>query len=349
MAEIAHNELCFAHEIYQEYFAAIEIDNKINSDSKLMDLLAADPLWEEPLILLFRPYKFRIDFIKDISFNSPLLAAKSLTSSVKDESGIDQCVAKKAANIASQFNTKGENANSLLALVELGEFRVLGQILNNIIPPTRLHREAIESAINKGNAKQILGFLETLIEVNGLSNSLFDWAVAALEEKQFQNLDDDLCNRVIDLSAILRKEGRYLALVKLISCYYPVFEKVFSSHIIEEMLKSGEYLCVKKALILIKEQNYEKEFPPSFIVKKLLEIGSKPSINLALNKIDEHELKQEFTPSELIKILLEIGGPHRLNKAVKLIKGHCNDKNFLRSEIVSKLLKQGDRQCIDQQ
>lgn len=77
-------ELTFGHELYQEYFAALELSVRGTRDPTLFGRLGADAAWREPILFLFSLEMNIAQIHKAVSLVKPSLVAEGIKESAKD-------------------------------------------------------------------------------------------------------------------------------------------------------------------------------------------------------------------------------------------------------------------------
>lgn len=140
------DELSFTHEMYLDYFAAVEIGNRAQLEPFLVDNLQADPRWEEPLILYSGITGTRNQFISQISRLNPILAARSIASSAAPEVDL-----RRSINRIPEF---GEvvSADSMHAHAELKDWDWLVEAIQRTEAFDDSQAEAMEKADSQVNA-----------------------------------------------------------------------------------------------------------------------------------------------------------------------------------------------------
>jgi predicted RNA-binding protein with RPS1 domain len=172
--------MSFTHEMYQEYLAAVEIENRVTADRSFLLSLQGSEHWEEPLVLFSGITSERTKFIREIAGVNPLIAARALTSAVDSENYLRSEIILAARKTAAEFSEADHAARALVALVELKDFDGLKVVLDKIEKPTKHHRRAIQEAISRANSHQVLDLLASLEHKR--NRILLSWAVASTHQ-----------------------------------------------------------------------------------------------------------------------------------------------------------------------
>jgi hypothetical protein len=173
----------FAHEMYQEYFAAAELLRRRGEEPGLVETLRRDPFWEEPLILYAGLAPDADEVIRAMSLDQPLLAARSLTSQLIPAAEVQADVVARAEAAARHFKDREGSSAGLLALVELGEMDRLLGIFGEIPVPTKNHKKVVRRVVTQVDVEAGVRFLLALATVGppGLAASASDAFAARLD------------------------------------------------------------------------------------------------------------------------------------------------------------------------
>lgn len=164
----------FAHEMYQEYFAAVELLRRRGEEPGLVDALRRNPFWEEPLILYAGLAPDGDEVIRAMGRDQPLLAARSLTSQLEPAAEVQADVVARAENAARIFYGAERSSAGLLALLELGDVQRLQRIFLGIDAPTRTHKRVVEQVVCRLEFQSAVRFLLALAELR--RSEIFTWA-----------------------------------------------------------------------------------------------------------------------------------------------------------------------------
>jgi len=109
-------DISFAHEMYQDYFAALEIQDRLGRDPLFLETLHDDPRFEEPLVLCSELVGDYDAFIDEVSRLNPSLGARIVAQSTTDRRGLLRPLLP----------------DGLLALIELGDSERIGAAVTSI-------------------------------------------------------------------------------------------------------------------------------------------------------------------------------------------------------------------------
>jgi len=181
LEESGSDQLSFAHEMYQEYFAAEELLRLNETAPDAVGKLITEENWEEPIVLCSGLCRDRDNIVKSIAKSDSLLAAKCVTSSSQAEPELHEVVTAEAEEDAKDFEDAETSGKGTLALVELEELELLGKIISQVVTPTKVYKEAITQALQMANLEQTLRILELLKRYRN-KNDLITLALDSIKE-----------------------------------------------------------------------------------------------------------------------------------------------------------------------
>ncbi|MBA2435844.1 MAG: SEL1-like repeat protein [Chthoniobacterales bacterium] len=111
----------FSHELYQDYFAGVEIKEREEVEPMFIETLQADLRWEESLILYSGLSGNRANFFSRISSVNPRLARRALGSAVANDPEVQEVVRQSATGESSPEH--------LLILAEFGDVNAVGEAI----------------------------------------------------------------------------------------------------------------------------------------------------------------------------------------------------------------------------
>ncbi|MER3416199.1 MAG: hypothetical protein C4297_08330 [Gemmataceae bacterium] len=137
LADEDREELAFAHELYQEYFAAEGLKRRYAQDTKVVEPLVNDPLWQEPLALLYGLLEKRDTLFQQVRQMNPALAAEAVTSEVEPEPARLADVRADVERILAKPNATGEELRrAFQALLTLNDHDSIVNFLS-VLPIAR--------------------------------------------------------------------------------------------------------------------------------------------------------------------------------------------------------------------
>lgn len=140
------NGFSFNHELYQEYFAA---EGLLFYERNIRDLEEIDH-WRNPILMFSGLTKNRQELINSIAENDALLAAECVTTSIVEESEIEDTIVERSIeSMGNSNNTKHYN-KGVLALLRLKKYSELKNGLPN-------------------NKKELGDLVRPRVELDGLS------------------------------------------------------------------------------------------------------------------------------------------------------------------------------------
>ena len=159
-----NDELSFTHEMYHDYFAALEIKNRfqIGGEPSWLEGLYAQPAWQEAMILFFGLTDDQKQFIETIYLSNPLLAARALKSWTTDNVNLRSIVAQHAMEIS------GVSPDGFRVLGELDDAERLRIATFQLQSLEKYHLDAFAEIIRNG-AKGSVSNATALALVDALS------------------------------------------------------------------------------------------------------------------------------------------------------------------------------------
>ena len=200
LANAMAEEVTFRHELYQEYFAALEVKNREEIEPMLPETLQADPRWERVLILFSSLAADRVRFFSNISGVNPRLTSRALESRLVNEPEVTELVQRTARSQSSPEN--------LLLLAELGDTKGFGSAVIAVPEYTDSYLEVFVEIFNRAERQKSRNEWEEKTEP--------EWhrLATVMVEALIQSKAADTLTK---LAASVWDEGKHLTLVS--RCY----------------------------------------------------------------------------------------------------------------------------------
>ena len=120
-------QLAFAHEMYQEYFAACGLKWRYEADAGVLEPLQSQPQWREPLVLLYGLLQNPDNLFQWLVRNEPAVAAECLLSSVQEQLTQLEHLRKRLREVDYAAASEEELGKVLEAIYVLGDGGLLAE------------------------------------------------------------------------------------------------------------------------------------------------------------------------------------------------------------------------------
>jgi hypothetical protein len=140
------NGFSFNHELYQEYFAA---EGLLFYEKNIKEIEEIDH-WRNPILMFSGLTNNRQELINSIAESDPLLAAECVTTSIIEESEIENTIVEKSIHSLVNSNETKQYNKGVLALLRLKKYPELKKSLPN-------------------NKRELGGLVKPRIDLDGLS------------------------------------------------------------------------------------------------------------------------------------------------------------------------------------
>ncbi len=163
------NGFSFNHELYQEYFAA---EGLLFYERNIKDLEEIDH-WRNPILMFSGLTTKRQELINSIAESDTLLAAECVTTSIVEESEIEDTIVEKSIHAMRDSNDTNQYNKGVLALLRLKKYPELKNGLPNsgkemgdlVRPRTELDGlSVIQTIIRELENDHLLEFIHLLLE-----------------------------------------------------------------------------------------------------------------------------------------------------------------------------------------
>jgi hypothetical protein len=122
-------QLAFAHEMYQEYFAACGLKWRYEADPQVVEPLQGQPHWREPLVLLWGLLESPQTLFQRIVRDEPAVAAECLASAVQPKADEREQLRQRILQVDYRTASDDELRKVLEAIYVLGDGSLLAQHL----------------------------------------------------------------------------------------------------------------------------------------------------------------------------------------------------------------------------
>jgi hypothetical protein len=122
-------QLAFAHEMYQEYFAACGLKWRYEADPRVVEPLQGQPQWREPLVLLWGLLESPQTLFQRIVRDEPAVAAECLASAVQPKADEREQLRQRILQVDYRTASGDELRKVLEAIYVLGDGSLLAQHL----------------------------------------------------------------------------------------------------------------------------------------------------------------------------------------------------------------------------
>jgi hypothetical protein len=122
-------QLAFAHEMYQEYFAACGLKWRYEADPRVVEPLQGQPQWREPLVLLWGLLESPQTLFQRIVRDEPAVAAECLASAVQPKADEREQLRQRILQVDYRTASDDELRKVLEAIYVLGDGSLLAQHL----------------------------------------------------------------------------------------------------------------------------------------------------------------------------------------------------------------------------
>ena len=146
LSSLTGDEVTFKHELYQEYFAALEVKNREEIEPMLVENLQADPRWDEVLILYSSLTTDPVRFFSKISDVNPRLTSWALRSRITNDPGVTKLIQRKARSQCSHEH--------LLLLAELGDIQGFGSAVMAVSEFNDRYLDAFVEIFNRADRQK---------------------------------------------------------------------------------------------------------------------------------------------------------------------------------------------------
>ena len=228
--------LAFAHEMYQEYFAAQGLLDQTREGLQLLDVLALQPYWEEPIVLYTGLVEKRQEVLARMAPYAPVLVARCLNANLAEEVGVRThailCIQQGLESLAPE--DQASRGKVIQALIEAGGF---AQALEAMPPSAQLHRhfKAIADGLTSLDANRIGAFCLETARMEGPVLHVLQIAERALLDQRVVPDDPVILDGLLRLGAEGRAEVR-----RYIVSIFPIFPRELLVSMVESALESGQ-------------------------------------------------------------------------------------------------------------
>jgi transcriptional regulator with XRE-family HTH domain len=339
--------LSFTNEIYQEYFAACQILVMQAENPAFRDSLTGVQ-WDEPLILYSGLTADRKEFIVNLIEHNLLLAAKSLSSSNRDEPTIRTKVEKAAKYAAQDKNSSAKMTEGLQALIEIGSIDGLADTFREISAYRKEHRQAIKAFVGSRSPDDALILIEST-HILGHARMVVRWIVDALMDKGFQPYESERAEKIID--SLIARKWWYEAIALQTS--FKMSKTLVK--IIKKIVSGRSLKTYNMAIELIMQHSHEysyltdevKDFMSKHIQKRIKKYlqgvtdkgTGKYKFYRAIELIKKHNLENRFPMEEIVRGLLKGNGISQFKLALDLVIKHNLENVFPIQETIQRLLE----------
>lgn len=163
------NGFSFNHELYQEYFAAEGLLFYERNIRELEEIVH----WRNPILMFSGLTKNRQELIRSIAQSNALLAAECVTTSIVEETEIEDTIVEKAIQSMENSNDINQYNKGVLALLRLKKYSALkdglpskGKELGDLVKP-RVELDGlsvIQTIIRELENDHLLEFIHLLLE-----------------------------------------------------------------------------------------------------------------------------------------------------------------------------------------
>ncbi|MDW8078586.1 MAG: NACHT domain-containing protein, partial [Thermoguttaceae bacterium] len=113
--------VAFAHEMYQEFFAAKGLQKRFAQSPDILDRLKGDRLWEEPIVLLYGLMNSHEGVFKRVLSGQPALAAECLASNIQPQVEQAELLAQEVRTLDYAAASEEKLVSVLRAIYVLGD------------------------------------------------------------------------------------------------------------------------------------------------------------------------------------------------------------------------------------
>ena len=181
-------QICFTHEIYQEYYAALYL---VGVNIENVDTFKNRKEWEEPILLYSGLTGNRFNFVNELSKSNPVLTATCITSSIINEVQLENNVIETFLEQAKFIESGELAADSILGLIKLGYYKHITESLvynfNRLNKKGLAYYSKIVPTIFKELPKE--NFVETAELFLSLDQAFVPNIVRCLENRDAEDLD----------------------------------------------------------------------------------------------------------------------------------------------------------------
>jgi hypothetical protein len=301
------DQLAFAHEMYQEYFAACGLKWRYEADPRVVEPLQGQPQWREPLVLLWGLLESPQTLFQRIVRDQPAVAAECLASAVQPKPDEQEQLRQRILQVNYRTASDDELRKVLEAIYVLGDGSLLAQHLQERRRHNRLKgigRQIAEAFT--GDEPALRATLDALKQLGKSANVFSEPLLQPLQAKDLKILAE-LQREAAQLWRTWRAEYKFAPIHLFLLASAFRLQNLLADDIcqvIESLLQQGQW---KAALREIEKFGLQREaFAEAAAagVRRLLEQGQWEA---ALRRIQEFCLASRFPPEPIIERLLELG------------------------------------------
>jgi DNA-binding TFAR19-related protein (PDSD5 family) len=208
-------QLAFAHEMYQEYFAACGLKWRYEADPQMVEPLRGQPQWREPLVLLYGLLQNPDNLFQWLVRNWPAVAAECLLSSVRKRPTELQELRRRVREVNYAQARNVELGELLKAIYVLGDGTLLAEHLRQRQAHGRL--KGIARQISQAFTGDEPAVRATLVALERLGKSATAFSQPLLQPLQ---------SRDLKISAGLQKQAAQLWLTWRYEYQFRIFHLI---------------------------------------------------------------------------------------------------------------------------
>jgi hypothetical protein len=297
-------QLAFAHEMYQEYFAACGLKWRYEADPRVVEPLQGQPQWREPLVLLWGLLESPQTLFQRIVRDEPAVAAECLASAVQPKADEREQLRQRILQVDYRTASDDELRKVLEAIYVLGDGSLLAQHLEDRQRHNRLKgigRQIAEAFT--GDEPALRATLDALKQLGKSARAFSQPLLQSLQAKDLK-IPAELQREAAQLWRTWRAEYKFAPIHLFLLASAFRLKNFLTDEIpwlIGRLLEQGR--C-EAALRGIHEFGLASRFPPEPIIEKLLQQGQWEA---ALRGIWAFGLVARYPPEPIIGKLLQQG------------------------------------------
>jgi hypothetical protein len=210
---IQKNEVGFSHELYQEYLAAEYLVSLYRLNREVINEFILDENWLEPLVMFKGLNTDSFEVFRSFTETNIFLAAKSYNSNVINDINEEEYLLSKIQTLLNNSNNYSQTKKCLSALIEIGKFENVIDIINESKVLTKKeHRPIIESLIEQylSDSLTLHKVLSKIISTNNQTLETWFWSILLSDNfiQEFMSLVSIESNLNLCLESLFRTSNR---------------------------------------------------------------------------------------------------------------------------------------------